>query len=263
MKHTRARLFTLVTLAGMLVHPAATQALEFPNAPERQTSRSSVGGARRGGPSPQIAFGGRYNPGACSAESELPEVLMPRDRIQTKASLSPSWIALIPASNRAERVEIELVDQESNLTLQTASFELPQSSGLVEFLLPELSTEQSDKVYRWQLTLECTVAGRQRSESIWGKIELSDLTPQQAAELNNLRTPRAQAEFYANNGFWNEAVAAMLTARANHPQDWADLLASVGITQPDMIEAPLAGTVQAEQAQSVLHRLFPALTMSR
>ncbi|MGF1481471.1 MAG: DUF928 domain-containing protein [Cyanophyceae cyanobacterium] len=217
--------------------------VEFPSLPDEEAAENTAGGGRRGD---------------CTGDRVPLTVLMPPDGVVTTLASNPTIYWFIPEST-ATTAEFIIVDAEGN-DVYTNTIEPPASSGLVKLQLPESVALNYGESYEWQLTLFCSTQTAERelitgSESITGKLQRIQLTEEQQAELAAIANQSesapqliAAAERYAEYGLWQEALTTLEQLRQSDPdlgmQEWTELLNSVGIEAPEIVEATVVGAVE-------------------
>ncbi|WP_310424780.1 DUF928 domain-containing protein [Chamaesiphon sp. VAR_48_metabat_135_sub] len=118
----------------------------------------------------------------------------------------------------------------------------PKYPGIINFSLPQTSAPlKIDKLYQWELKL---TMNRQLDKeiSVKGWIQRSglnsdsiDSTGGRLAQRIKQESPNRQAAFYAENGFWYDALATLAELRIQRPkdlaiiEDWNNILKSVNL----------------------------------
>ena len=121
--------------------------------------------------------------------------------------------------------------------------------GMVSFTLPQEIAMAMDQVYDWKFTLYCDLpgataglgSGEQRISNVSGQVQRVELTAEVEAKLAKATTPLDKAEVYAEAGIWHEAMALLSDVRDSQPQQWQELLTSVGLdslAQAPFVEQP-------------------------
>ena len=147
-------------------------------------------------------------------------------------------------SKKTDRpVEFTLIDPKAVQPIVRTILSNLHEVGVQEFSLAEHGVELKPGVqYEWAVSL--VNDPRRRSRDVVSSGTISRIVP--AANMNNLieRLPEtARAGFYARNGLWYDAIAAVSRAIARHPDDRslreerASLLRQVGLSDyVDLIE---------------------------
>lgn len=194
-------------------------ALEFPPPPagSRSGPRSTVGGGVRGD-----------NDASCRAEDTMPlTALMPtRDNMATTVAGNPTFFIYVP-ENSAEGGEFAIVSEEGE-EIYFNEFEVSDTSGIVKVSLPETTNLKVGETYLWQFALVCDRSDRQTDELVQGEIERKALSEELQTQLESA-TPLEQAEMYAQERIWNETVTILAQLRPEYPEQWEELLTSVGL----------------------------------
>ena len=116
-----------------------------------------------------------------------------------------------------------------NQHIHSQYIDLPQTAGLMSLQLPTNISLEANKSYRWKLALICDAINRGGDEYIWGTIQQTALATEQQQALKSTADPMAKAKLYAEFYAWNETLTNMAQLRESHPQEWQELLRSVGI----------------------------------
>jgi Domain of Unknown Function (DUF928) len=163
------------------------------------------------------------------------------------ANEHPTLYFYIPyAQNSIARIDFILTDGDNSehQTVYQNAISPPQYPGIVNFSLPQTSAPLAiDRLYQWELKL---TMNRQldKEVSVIGWIQRSSLNSDAidaAGEKISGRikpeSPNRHATFYAEKGFWYDALAILAELRIQRPkdlaiiQDWHNLLKSVNLSK--------------------------------
>ncbi|NJM97141.1 MAG: DUF928 domain-containing protein [Phormidesmis sp. RL_2_1] len=114
-------------------------------------------------------------------------------------------------------------------TVYQTDVELPEAPGVIGLALPDtvppLAAAES---YHWFFNVYCQSPPPLAYVEGW--IQREALSSEAAAQLAQLSPPE-QANFYAANGLWHDALTTAAALRQSHASDssWNDLLQSVGL----------------------------------
>lgn len=204
--------------------------LEFPPSPNRKTPKESAGAGRRG----PCDYNNSEKPA-----NEFLVALMP-DRIENKGNLSikyyslaktallqPSFWFYIP-ENKAKSANFNIVDDQGNTITTLNLNQLPDKPGIIKISLPQDTKLERNKEYNWSFSLVCTSSLK---STVAGKITTVELDSSLQSQLNQIQDPLKKARFYADNGLWNETLAILASLYPSNPQEWKQLLESVGLQE--------------------------------
>ena len=195
--------------------------LEFPPGPNRQAPKGTVGGGIRGR--------------TCISGGMPLTALMPnRDNQATTIAANPTFFVYVPDTEA--KAGILLVTDDKGQEFFSEEIALPGKSGIVKLKIPESKQLETGKQYQWQFSLVCTPGSLVNGISLQGKIERIDLSSETKAKLEQQTTPIEKANIYASNNIWQETLTILADQRSNYPQEWQELLTSVGLG--DFAQAP-------------------------
>jgi hypothetical protein len=114
-------------------------------------------------------------------------------------------------------------------SIYEANVELPNAPGVMGLSLPDtIPALEPGETYRWFFNVYCQ--SPPPLAYVEGSIQREALPSATAAQIAQM-TPREQAEFYAANGFWHDALttAAALHQSNTEDESWPDLLRAIGL----------------------------------
>jgi hypothetical protein len=228
-------------------YPEWKLTLEFPVDNVGQPA-STIGGGKRGS--------------SClekSQEEKMPLIgLMPirnklnwRTRVPGNQTLTvaanPTFFVYI-SETTAKSAEFLLFDDQDNEVYQTTLRlpTVPSSSvstpGIVKVSLPANVSLETGKNYRWVFALNCMAPDGDLSGTLYvdGWIQRTQLSPDLKTKIEQA-TPLEQAQLYAKARIWPETLMLASQLRSSKPDEWEELLNSVGLTeiaQAPFIEYP-------------------------
>lgn len=156
------------------------------------------------------------------------------------------WFYLPERPNPETRLEFVLQDAADNYIYKTTFIQPNASAGLISVTVPEQSAALvTNASYRWTLSIQCNPNRPSQISFIRGGIQKVAIAPHQASSLSTALTAAdrtATAQFYAQQGYWSDAITILAQTLQAQPdpsatQLWQDLLAQSGMTnlQPPSI----------------------------
>jgi hypothetical protein len=203
-----------------------------PSGQERITGGTGGGGTRSGGD-------------ACASENGVSEVipLIPTNQIPNTVAPNPSLYIYVPQT-KAQVAEFVVMDLQGDY-LYSQKFKLSGQAGIAKIKLPETNEQgkslslEKDKFYYWEFAIVCDQSDRASDIYAWGTFNRSQLDQSLDQALKNKSNPLEKATIYAQNRLWNETLEEMIQIRNTQPQEWQDLLKSIGIEENQVIQAPM------------------------
>ncbi|MDJ0508053.1 MAG: DUF928 domain-containing protein [Crocosphaera sp.] len=207
--------------------------LKFPNTGNRGAPENTTGG------------GTRSEDHTCltNEENEAPFVtLMPNRENKAKtATDAPTFYTYIPTTT-ATQGEFVLIDAQQNEVYYT-QFPLPTTPGIITLKIPQTVALKPGN-YTWSLMIVCDSRYRNRDKYVTGSIEYLRLTPELETTMKN-KPSLEKAQLYATSSLWFEALDTLAQVKQENPQEWQELLESVGL---DMLaEIPILDCCQPNQ----------------
>jgi len=188
--------------------------------PSRGQSPPSSGGATRGE--------------SCLKGPKQLTSLVPQSRLGLTYSSNPTFYWYVPESP-AKTAKFLLLTADDADVLYETTLALPSQPGVVSFKLPtNAPTLEVGKQYHWYLVVGCSTIDQSANPSVEGWVERVVPEATITSQLQNA-SPREQANIYATNGIWHEAVSTLATLRQTKPTDadaiagWNELLKSVNL----------------------------------
>jgi len=214
-------------------YPQWKASLKFPVTDNiGQPSGGSMGGGTRG---------------SCSVSNQMPLTsLMPirnpenqRTRLPVNPALTvatnPTFFLYVPTTT-AQYAEFLVFDAQDNEVYQT-TLQFPRvstsevsTSGIVKLSLPANVSLETGKNYRWVFAVSCMTSDGDISSNYFveGWIQRTDLSPDLKTKIDRA-TPLEQAKLYAEARIWSETLTIAAQLRTSKPDEWEELLKSVGL----------------------------------
>ncbi|MDJ0844373.1 DUF928 domain-containing protein [Crocosphaera sp.] len=207
----------LLPVLSSPVFNASLISLNFPDTGDRGAPKKSAGG------------GTRSDDHTCltNEDNEPPLVaLMPNRENKAKtATNTPTFYGYIPTTTATEG-EFVLVD-ENNEEVHYTRFALPETPGIMKLEIPETVSLQPGN-YSWSLMVICDSRYRNRDKYVEGSLEYVASTPGLENQIKD-KPSLEKAEVYANASLWFETLDTVAKIREKKPQEWQQLLDSVGL----------------------------------
>ncbi|WP_107667407.1 DUF928 domain-containing protein [Cyanothece sp. BG0011] len=206
--------------------------LEFPDTGNRGAPKKSAGGGTRSDDQNCLT----------NEENEPPLVaLMPNRENKAKtASDTPTFYGYIPTTNATEG-EFVLVDADGNEVYYT-QFDLPSTPGIITLEIPQTVALKPGN-YTWSLMVICDSRYRNRDKYVEGSLEYVVLTEDLENQIKD-KPSLEKAQVYAEESLWLETLDTVAKIKQENPQEWQQLLTSVGLEM--LTEIPVVETVNRD-----------------
>lgn len=206
--------------------------LEFPDTGNRGAPKKSAGGGTRSDDQNCLT----------NEENEPPLVaLMPNRENKAKtASDTPTFYGYIPTTNATEG-EFVLVDADGNEVYYT-QFDLPSTPGIITLEIPQTVALKPGN-YTWSLMVICDSRYRNRDKYVEGSLEYVVLTEDLEHQIKD-KPSLEKAQVYAEESLWLETLDTVAKIKQENPQEWQQLLTSVGLEM--LTEIPVVETVNRD-----------------
>jgi Domain of Unknown Function (DUF928) len=144
------------------------------------------------------------------------------------------WVYIPYSSALIARIDFILRsgDNSANPIVYQTSIQPPKQAGIVNFSLPKTSTPLAiDKLYQWDVKLTMK---SQPTEEITGWIQRAKINSTLSDRIKR-SNPSQQADLYAENGYWYDALSTLAIQRRDFPTDptikenWQSMLKSVNL----------------------------------
>ena len=149
-----------------------------------------------------------------------------------------------------ETMTFELRDETTGEILSKAEFAATNGPGIGSYRLPATAPDlEPDRIYRWQLTLDC--AHTDSDPTVNSIVVRREADPDLAAQLP-IASPEARVDLLATHGLWYDTLTELAQLRINNPQNpdlasaWVDLLEQPVVALDDLVEMPLIPCCSSE-----------------
>jgi hypothetical protein len=214
-----------------------------------QPGGGAIGGATRGSCSKKNQQNQMPLTGLMPIRNELNKrIRVPANQTLTVAA-NPTFFVYVPETT-AKSVEFLLFNEQdqvnevyqTTLQLPTAPSSSVSTPGIVKLSLPANVSLKTGKNYRWVFALNCIAPDGDLSENLYveGWIQRTELSPDLKTKVEQA-TLLEQAKLYATARIWPETLVLASQLRSSKPDEWEELLNSVGLTeiaQAPFIEYP-------------------------
>lgn len=191
----------------------SVKAIEFPDAPKREPPQSTAAGGRRGG---------------CVRGTIPITPLTPSENNSFKTvSPQPQFFVYIPPS-KAKFVQFIVKDETGN-DIDNQEIPITESDAVMSINVSEKINLETGKKYSWEISLICSPMVMNTTNYAKGSIERVTLEEDVKQELLANENILQQAEIYAKNNIWQETISLVASIQASQPQEWQQLLTSVGL----------------------------------
>ena len=228
--HILGAFLTLAAWSSSYI-PANAEVRWTPN-PDRGSASSTLSGGRRSA-----------SASACALNESEPDpaitLLVPNgdSGLTTEAKPTLSWY--IESQGTAE---MEFMLSHPNQAEPVYTQKIQSETGLVEVTLPEAAALEEDTRYRWTVFVDCNGGeNRIHARSFVERVSNSAMT------ADTSMTAIAQAEAYASNGIWYDALNTLITAYRTEAK-MSTLLEIRHLLAQAQTDVPLELSLATEQA---------------
>ncbi|MBD2092537.1 DUF928 domain-containing protein [Microcoleus sp. FACHB-1515] len=221
-----------VGTASLLIAPAV---LATPQ-PLHYVAPPPPPGSDRGSPTRQIDMGTRSPCGNFAAVNQFLTALIPKSQPVFTVSERPTFWVYIPyTSSEVESINFSL-GRDGSATL--IGLRPPDRPGIISIALPnDAPPLEIGQTYQWSVSVSCQ---SNPSEPLFveGSIQRVAIDPTLAGSLA-AASPHEQAQLYAENGIWYDALTTLGNLYRTEPvnaelaSDWASLLSALEIDLRD------------------------------
>lgn len=174
---------------------------------------------------------------------------IPANQTLTVAA-NPTFFVYVPETT-AKSAEFLLLDEQNNQVYETTlelptvlSSDDPKSSvstpGIVKLNLPANVSLEIGQNYHWFFSLNCMTSDGDVNGDVNGDasgnlfvngwVQRTELTPELKRKIEQAKILE-QAQLYAMAGIWSETLMLAYQLRSSKPDEWEQLLKSVGLTE--------------------------------
>lgn len=192
---------------------------------------------KRGAPKRTAGGGTRSDDTTCfTKEDEEPPLvaLMPnRDNISKTTMSNPNFYVYLPTTTATEG-EFILIDEDNNEIYYTM-ISLPENPGIIRLQIPKTVSLNKGHQYSWSFMVICDSRYRNRDKYVEGILDYVEIDQQLETQLKQ-SSSLEKATLYAQAILWHETLDILAQMRTEHPQEWQELLTSVGLEM--LIDVP-------------------------
>ncbi|MBL1210028.1 DUF928 domain-containing protein [Geminocystis sp. GBBB08] len=191
----------------------SANAIQFPDAPKRENPQSAAAGGRRGG----------------CVQGSLPiKALTPNnDNYIKTVSNQPAFFIYIPPT-QAKFAQF-ILREENGKDLDSQEINITENDSIIKINVSDKVKLETDKKYQWEVSLVCNPMFINTSNHTKGIIEKVSLTEDVKNQLSANSDTLKQAQIFANEGIWQDTLFLVATVKESQPQQWQELLISVGL----------------------------------
>jgi hypothetical protein len=153
-------------------------------------------------------------------QNKLPKnsitLLVPKSKVVHKTSNARPSFFLKSSFTSTTPLQFTLVDPQSSKPVVESKVFLLQK-GIKKIGLPKSTQLEPEKIYLWYVAIPCQKSNNstEYQEILRSSVQFSPLSPKMRTQLQNLDTDSEAATFYAQNGFWYEALDLSLKNNSN------------------------------------------------
>lgn len=219
------RLLTSSLSPTLIVFAAALPQLAAQSYPEWQVSLQFPPTVNRGTPS--ITTGAGTRGSSCAKRGKmLLTALMPtcKNKGQTVAA-NPTLFWYVPTTT-ARSAEFVVADYNGEVYKTTVA--LSSQPGIVKLSIPKAVSLKTGQEYTWKFALIRPPGAQSQNNVVKGKIQRVELSPELKSQLERA-APLERAKLYADARIWQETLSIVADVRRSNPEEWEELLDSVGL----------------------------------
>lgn len=145
-------------------------------------------------------------------------------------SKTPTLYVYVPENNY-EIGEVVVFSEKEDRELYVAEFTPPSKPGITKHEIPASAGLEEGRQYQWGVTIFCDPMDRPENRFAQGNLlvvaEPTGLEEDLAAANNALE----EASVYAKAQIWHDTVSSLVEVAEQYPEEWAELLESVGLSE--------------------------------
>lgn len=191
----------------------SVKAIEFPDAPKREPPQSTAAGGRRGG--------------CIKGNIPITALTPSKDNSVKTVSPQPEFFVYIPPT-KAKFLQFILKDETGN-QIDNQEIPITLDDGVMSINVGEKTNLDIGKKYTWEISLICNPMAVNTSNYTKGSIERITLEENLKEQLLANEDILKQAQIYANNNIWQDTISLVASVQKSQPQEWQQLLTSVGL----------------------------------
>ncbi|BAQ61022.1 membrane proteins related to metalloendopeptidases [Geminocystis sp. NIES-3708] len=197
----------------MEIFISSANAIEFPNAPKRESPQSTAAGGRRGG--------------CVRGNLPITPLTPSNDNFIKTISSQPQFFVYIPPT-QAKFAQF-ILREENGKDLDIQEIPITATDQIITINVSNKINLETDKKYVWEISLICNPMFINTSNHTKGMIEKvsleENINNQLSTNLDNLQ----RAQILANEGVWQDTLSLVATLKESQPKQWQELLTSVGL----------------------------------
>ena len=190
---------------------------------------------------PNTSIGGGTRGIFCTVPEDYLQALVPSQNagaVGRTVSKAPTLYWYVPEMRKedgsgkplpAKKGEVVVVDEEGN-EVYFAEFTLPLSPGIIKYEIPASAGLEEGRQYKWIMAIVCDPQERAQDEFVGGNLLVVEEPPGLEDDLAAAKTALNKASAYAKAQIWYDTVSSLAEAAEEYPEEWAQLLASVGLS---------------------------------
>ena len=207
---------------GCLIHPY-TRALEWPPGPP------DLG-------APSKTHAGAIRSYDCNLDSVPPLSSIAPNETTLTASARPTLYIYVPPMDNV-KAQIGFFDVQAQEILgEIKDIDIPTSPGILPVSLPEGTVLEPGRLYNWAFIVYCNADNQDYGEVVEGNLIRVE---ESAADASLPDTALDRARWYLQQHLWHETVEELVKVRSRYPDEWRELLKSIGL--PHIHAKPLLG----------------------
>jgi hypothetical protein len=136
---------------------------------------------------------------------------------------NPHLFVYVPATT-LEEGQLILVDGQGR-EVYGSTVKLPGQASILNLALPTSVSLNPNQSYLWQFSISC----QGTVDYVEASLRRVEMTPALKGQLAQAQTPLDQAQTYAKQQIWQDTLQALAPLQSTQPQEWQELLTSVGL----------------------------------
>ncbi len=238
-KFSLVRSLTLVLLTGFFLLLQAPQVVLAQGIPRRWEARQYKPPIGIGAPKRTEGGGTRSGNGRCPVDGKPLTALIPNSRFGVTVAAYPKFFVYMPATSPQALpllLEFRLQDRGGN-AIYKSIFKSNGKPGIITLVLPAqggVSPLKIDQDYKWSFSIICQPDERSQDITVEGWVRRVALNSRLNNQLKQA-SPQQQAQLYAEEEIWQDALATLVQLRRDYPNNaaiqanWEKLLSAAGL----------------------------------
>mgnify|MGYP001800729781 FL=1 len=195
--------------------------------------------------------GGARNP-VCDVQPSL-TALIPLRGLGLTHKSREFWFYVPYQASTGYSAEFQLQDNsETGNKIYSKTFKFENTPGIINIPLPRDIKLDSNKFYKWQLSVIANPQDRNDDCFVSGGVKQVPLPPDVSNKLKMAKTPRERIAIYAENALWHDVLSNLIELRRQNPDnetlksDWNDLLKHRLVRLEDIVSKPIVSCCESE-----------------